>query len=152
MKIIVLILTLLLSNQLVAEPKIYKWTDANGNVHYTEKKPSNTEVKEIKMRTGKSKPKNTSTASQENESLDSIEIKSNDQQSFDEYNRKEKERAAKFQQAANCKVAKKNLATLQATVRVRKKDPITGEYVRMDDAQRIQSIKAAKKLISGVCK
>lgn len=153
MKTIILILTLLLSNQLVAKQKIYKWTDADGNVHYTENKPSNTKVKEVKVDTGKSKPKNVFRTNQEDQSADSKEIQSStDNQAFDEYNQRERNRAAKVQKAERCKVAKKNLATLQATIRVRRKDPNTGEYVRMDDNQRTDAMKSAKKLIRDVCK
>ncbi len=154
MKIIILILTLLLSNQLIAKQKIYKWTDANGNVHYSEDKPINTQVKEVKVATGRSKPKNTFMNKQENESepTDSQETKSTDEKAFDEYNKREKERAEKRQNVESCKAAKKNLVTLQNSTRVRRKDPTTGEYMQMSNNQRNSALKSAKKLIRDVCK
>ena len=149
MKIIILLLTFILSTQLIANQKIYKWTDANGNVHYSEDKPVDTEVKEIKVNTGKSKPK---AAEKQTPDEQVSEPKSADELAVDEYNKIEQERVAKLQNQENCKVAKKNLATLQKTVRVRKLDPKTGEYIRMDDTQRLNALKSAKKLISDVCK
>lgn len=154
MKIIILILTFLLSNQLIAKQKIYKWTDAHGNVHYSENKPHNTEVKEVKVATGKSKPKNTFMNRQESESEanESNETKSASEKAFDEYNQREKQRAEKQQNKESCKIAKKNLITLQNSFRVRRKDPTTGEYSYMSGNQHSNAIKSAKKLIQEVCK
>lgn len=149
MKIIILLLTFILSAQVTANQKIYKWTDANGNVHYSEDKPVDTEVKEIKVNTGKSRPK---VVEKKIPDEQTSEPKSADELAVDEYNKNEQERVAKMQNQENCKVAKKNLTTLQQTVRVRKLDPKTGEYARMGDTQRLNALKSAKKLVSDVCK
>lgn len=151
MKYLILILTLLLANQSIAQQKIYKWTDANGNVHYSEEKPLNTQVKEVKVSTGASKP-NMIQQEPAQEDKNETEPKSKDQIAVDEYNKKEKERITSLQNKQNCEIAKKNLATIQSTNRVRKIDPITGESVRLGDDQRKKALEAAKKLVRDLCK
>jgi len=152
MKYLILFLTLLLTSQTIAQQKIYKWTDADGKVHFTEKKPVDTQVKEIKVNTSKSKPKTNKVETSEEKTGDTdTAAKSKDQQAVDEYNKSEQERVSKLQNQENCKVAKKNLSTLERTNRVRKVDPTTGESVRMDDTQRNKALDAARKLIKDVC-
>ena len=154
MKIFALIIGLFLLNTVEAKQKFYKWTDADGNIHYSETKPKNQKVSEIKVHT--SQPSITTNKQNNTEHTDDSENtenteKSADQQAVDEYNKKEKARAEIQQNKSNCKIAKKNLATLQQTTRVRKIDPKSGEYIRMDDSQRLESLAAAKKLIKDVC-
>jgi hypothetical protein len=152
MKLLFLTLTLLFSGSILSKQKYYKWTDAKGIVHFTEKKPENKEVKEIKVNLGKSKPKVIASSASNSDTLQPEQNISPDQAAVDEYNAREKERVTKQQNAANCKIAKKNLATLQATVRVRKKDPTNGEIIRMDDNQRMAALKNAKDFMQKVCK
>lgn len=45
---------LLLSLSFYSHPQIYKWTDSEGKVHYSDKKPANSSAKSIKVRTQKS--------------------------------------------------------------------------------------------------
>lgn len=151
MKTIILILGLLTLNQSIAKNKIYKWTDVNGNVHYSQDKPQDTVVNEVKINKGKSKSKTVEKVASEIIS-EAPETKSADEKAIDDYNKNEQARAAKNQNKENCKIAKKNLATLQKTRRIRKIDPETGESIQMDDSQRIAALKSAKKLISDICK
>jgi hypothetical protein len=154
MKIIILIFGLFLLNAVEAKQKYYKWTDADGNIHYTESKPANKPVTEVKVNTSqptiapvKNKDIDTTTESDEENTQ-----KSENEKAFDEYNEKEKLRVEKQQNKENCKIAKQNLITFQNSRRVRKIDPETGESTRMDDSQRLNGLKAAKKLIKEVCK
>lgn len=154
MKIIILILTLFIISQADAK-KFYKWVDADGNTHYSEKKPANKQTSEVKVYANT--PTGAQTTYQSKKDKDQAANEENngeltqEQKDVEEYNKKEKERVQKKQDQANCKIAKKNLATLQATVRVRQKDPSTGEYIRMDDTQRIQMLKKVKKSIKELC-
>jgi len=154
MKTIILITGLLFLTSVDAKQKYYKWTDADGNIHYSESKPENKSVSEVKV--SSKKPSITSTKSiDENSSATinntSTEMSANEK-AIDEYNEKEKARVEKYQQEENCKAAKQNLATLQKTQRVRRIDPKTGESIRMDDSQRMKALASAKKLIKDVCK
>lgn len=154
MKTIVLIIGLFLLNSVEAKQKYYKWKDADGNIHYSESKPSNKAASEVKVNTSRPttipvKNDDDSDSSQE----DTINAeKSENEKAFDAYNEKEKIRVEKLNNMENCKIAKQNLSNLQQTQRVRKLDPKTGEYTRLDDSQRMSSLNAAKKLIKEVCK
>ena len=154
MKTIALIIGLFLLSSVEAKQKYYKWKDADGNIHYSESKPSNTAVSEVKV--NKSRPTTNPVKNEEDGDStqdDAVNTeKSENEKAFDAYNEKEKIRVEKLNNQENCKIAKQNLSTLQQTQRVRKLDPKTGEYTRMDDSQRMNSLNAAKRLIKEVCK
>jgi hypothetical protein len=153
MKTIVLILGLFLLNPVEAKQKYYKWKDADGNIHYSESKPINNAASEMKVRT--SQPSITPAINEDKTDSGQATIenteKSENEKAFDAYNEKEKVRVEELNNKESCKTAKQNLATLQKTQRVRTLDKITGEYTRMDDTQRLNALKAAKKLIKDVC-
>ncbi len=155
MKIFTLILALFIITQADAK-KFYKWVDADGNTHYSETKPDNKQTSEVKVYANT--PSGATTTYQSRKDKEKAAEEENngeltqEHKDVEEYNKKEKERVQKAQDKANCNIAKKNLATLQATVRVRQKDPTTGEYVRMDDTQRLDMMKKAKKAIKKLCR
>ena len=151
MKFFVLIIGLLLINQLDAKQKYYKWIDADGNTHYSEKKPPGQAVDEVKVRASQPKVVNYETDETAEESSEDSELTA-EQKEIEAYNKAEKERTLIAQNKANCVIAKKNLKTLQDTVRVRRRNPATGEYIRMDDTQRMQMMKKAKQNIKDLCK
>jgi len=154
MKILTLILTLFIINQVNAK-KFYKWVDESGNIHYSEKKPVNKQTSEVKVYANTPTGAQTSYQSKkdqdESANKDSNQELTQEQKDIQQYNTDEKERIQKKQDEINCKIAKKNFATLQATIRVRQKDPTTGELIRMDDSQRIQMLKKAEKSIKKLC-
>ena len=153
MKYFAILMGLFLFSNIDAKQKYYKWTDADGNTHYSEKKPFNKKTAEVKVSTHQptviSHP-------DENDGDDSTsnndDEKSPEQKAVDEYNKNEQARVSAVQNQENCKIAKKNYATLQDTVRIRQKNPATGEYIRMDDKQRVLMMKNAKQAISELCK
>lgn len=153
MKILALILTLFTITQANAK-KFYKWVDADGNTHYSETKPQNKPTTQVKVYantpTGAITKYQTVKDKQDTESQNG-EQQTQEQKDVEEYNKKEKQRVQTKQDKANCNIAKKNLATLKATTRVRKKDPTTGEYIRMNDNQRIDMMKKAKQAIKKLC-
>jgi len=151
MKIFTLILALFIIIQADAK-KFYKWIDADGNTHYSETKPVNKQTSEVKVYANTPTGAQTSYQSRKEKTEEESNSElTQEQKDVEEYNNKEKERVQKTQDKANCKIAKKNLATLQATVRIRQKDPATGEYIRMDDTQRTQMLKKVKKSIKELC-
>lgn len=154
MKIFTLILALFIITQADAK-KFYKWVDADGNTHYSEKKPIDKQTAEVKVYASTPTGAQTTYQSKKDKEKEAEEENSGEltqeQKDVEEYNKKEKERVQKKQDKANCKIAKKNLATLQATVRVRQKDPTTGEYIRMDDTQRVEMMKKVKQSIKELC-
>jgi len=152
MKYLLLFITLLAFSSSDAKKKYYKWTDENGNIHYTEKKPTNKNSSEVKV--SNRKPSETPTKYKETDQQSSnVEEKvAPEQANVDEYNNVMKEKTKAIQDKANCKVARDNLATLQRTVRVRQKDPETGEFVRLGDSERMQMLELSKQSIKDLCK
>jgi hypothetical protein len=147
MKYILLLVGLMALSAVDARDKFYKWTDAEGNIHYTQQKPLDKQVNVINIHdsvsSGLQIKKETETVT--NKAL------TPEQKQVEEYNKALQAKAKAIQDKANCKVARKNLTTLQQTVRVRKKDPATGEYMRLDDNQRMQMLKLAKQSVKDLC-
>lgn len=152
MKIFTLLIGLLLLNGVDAKQKYYKWTDADGNIHYTEKKPQNKKTSEVKVNTSKPQPTYKKSQAEDENQDDADDERTDEQKAIDEFNEQEKARVTATQNRENCKVAKKNYATLQSTVRVRKTNPATGESIRMDNKQRMAMLERAKKSIKDLCK
>lgn len=136
-------------SQIDAKQKFYKWTDADGNTHYSEKKPEDKQVDEIKVYAGSSSNQNLGS---KNDKTASDEEKSAEEQAIDEYNASEQARIDKLQAKENCKVAKKNLETLQNSARVKQKDPETGKLSYMNNDKRKDMLELAKKTIKKDCK
>jgi|GEM_PF-3469479 len=51
MKRLLPILTMLLLNTAIAKQKYYKWTNKNGSIHYSTKKPENSQTDELDIST-----------------------------------------------------------------------------------------------------
>ncbi len=149
MKYFIFIILLFTFNQIEAKQKYYKWTDAEGNTHYTENKPSNQQTSEIKVSTHQ--PKISEPIVEETKSEEDVAELTDEQKETIEFNKKEKERVMKAQNKANCEIAKKNLATLQEASLVKRTNPATGELIRMDNSNKIQMMKKVKKSIKDLC-
>ena len=151
MKFLLIFIGLLCFNHIEAKQKFYKWTDADGNTHYSEQKPKNKQVDEVKVYSGSSSVQNNSSNDEPGEP-ESGEEKSEEEKAIDEYNANEKARVNKLQSKENCKAAKKNLDTLQRTFLFKQKDPETGKLVYVNNDNRKAMIKRAKKTIKKNCK
>ena len=154
MKHLILVTLLFFGNNLIAKQKFYKWTDADGNTHYTEKKPANKKSDEINVSTRTPPPAVVQQLEieQNEDNIKTDETKTPEQLAVEKFNEREQERVKKKQNKANCAIAKQNLVSLQKTVRVRKKDPVTGQYNRLDDSQRVKMLKQVKDSIKDLCK
>jgi len=53
LSIILIVFSLLLAAPSFAASDVYKWTDDDGNIHYSDKKPNNIESKSLKIKAGK---------------------------------------------------------------------------------------------------
>jgi len=146
MRPIILILSFIISFiPLSSFAAVYKWTDSAGNVHYSQKKPTNAKVERIKI----APPPEASTSSYKKPSLDKKDATSgkNDGQAANDKNKK---KAAK-KNDSGCKTAKANLQTLQTSPRVKQKDK-DGNVAYMNDEQKKQQIKQEKEYIAKNCK
>jgi hypothetical protein len=133
-----------------ANAELYKWTDAQGKVHYTDQPPT------INSQTVKhDSAGQIETTSQATESLDAKE------QAYQK-RRKEaeeaREKAGKEAEKArvereNCEKARKNLSTLQNadTTRVYTTNA-AGQRIYMDDSVRANALANSQKSVSEFCK
>lgn len=129
--------------------KIYKWVDENGQIHYSSQKPPGQEVETVKVKKG---PK--AVQAEESGSADKADDKDAPTAEDEEAEALAREQLAKSD-AANkkkmCEQARRNIDSLNASVRVVQKDEKTGENVRMSDEQRVQALKKAQQAVKEYC-
>lgn len=138
--------TLLLSAQ--AHAGLYKWTDAQGKVHYSDQPPT---VNAQTLRHGTAGQ--AETTSQATRSLD---VKDQAYQKRSKEAEEARAKAAKDAEQArisreNCDKARNNLSTLQNTSRTYTTNA-AGQRVYMDDAARASALANSQKSISEFCK
>ena len=128
--------------------KIYKWTDAEGNVHYGSEKPVDAEAEKMKVDTGKTGVDRGAKA------LDDLK------QEADDEAERIKEEGIPAQPPVpslpmkevkrRCEAAKKDLATIQSRGQLRERDEQGNtRYVSEEEKQR--RIKAAQKQVREYC-
>jgi hypothetical protein len=131
-----------------AHAQLYKWTDAQGKVHYTDQPPT--------LDSQTVKPGTAGQAETTSEATKSLDAK---EQAYQKRRKEAEEARAKADKEAeqariareNCDKARKNLGTLQNTPRVYSTDA-AGQRVYMDDAARASSMDKSQKAISEFCK
>lgn len=145
----ILILPLLFIAKSNAE--IYKWVDAEGNVHYGQQRPSDANAEKLDIQqeptttfhSGKKdavKPNNTA---QESE-------KKPEEEPATEEKEKPETPAEKKQRLEACARAKKSLATMESIGRIRSKDA-EGNYTYLSQQQKEAQMKQARDLIKKYC-
>lgn len=120
----------------------YKWTDEQGNVHYTQHPPRDTEYERMKV--DKSRPSPADTLIEQTNQAAPKPSSSADTSKLI------KEEVAKNQEIRekNCTAAKKNLEIFTVFKRYKDKE---GNVVRMDDKERATKIEEAKQNIAEFC-
>jgi hypothetical protein len=141
-------MVILLSVGTVAAGNIYKWTDAEGNVHYGSEKPADAPVEKMKVDTGLT---GTNTGA---EALDKLK------QEADDEAQKIKEEGIPAQPPVpslpakevkrRCAVAKQDLATIQSRGQLRERDE-QGNTRYVSDEEKQRRIKQAKQQIQQYC-
>ena len=145
---------LLLFTSLAWAEKIYKWVDENGQIHYSSQKPPNQAVETVKVRKGPKVPPPAAAAPDAEAEVPTVAEQLAEQDAQDAAD----EAAAREQLAAadrvnrrkQCELARQNLAALNATVRVTRKNA-QGEVVRMTDEERVNALKNAQQAIRQYC-
>lgn len=150
MKYLIILIIMFTYTQVDAKQKIYKWTDEEGNVHYTEKKPQDKQIEEVKVYKRKPTPK--TNKKDNNKTAKPDEELTTEQKAAMEFNQAEQERVQKIQDRENCKIAQKNKETLEKSVSVKKKNPATGEYIKMDKSEIKKKLREVNKAIKKLCK
>ncbi len=127
--------------------EMYKWVDAEGNTHYSEKPPAG----DVEVQTVKPPPKvDTESANKE------LEATKNKLKEIDKSRTKPAEDiAAENKQMEinkrNCETSRKNLASVNANPRVYSTDA-DGTRYKLGEEERQAKIAAAKEAIAKYCK
>ena len=133
-----------------AHAELYKWTDAQGKVHYTDQPP--TLNSQTVKHSAKGQAETTSKATQ---SLDAKD------QAYQKRRKEAEEARAKADKEAeqariareNCDKARKNLSTLQYANAPRVYTTnAAGQRIYMDDAARASALANSQKSVSEFCK
>lgn len=142
---ITLIISLLFLVSPLSYAGIYKWTDEQGNVHYSQTKPSNQKTESLRIKSHA--PENKSTYKRP-----SLNLKDKDGTSTDtDAESANSNEPSPQQQAEMCKRSKADLQILisQGQVRQKRQD---GTVVYMTDEEKQKRIAAEKKRIEKYCK
>jgi len=109
--------------------KLYKWVDDQGNVTYSERRPTNRESETIQLRGA------TLDSSGAQEKLDQLNERANAEQKDREFAENSASATAERSErmANNCKIARENLRILKTTSRIQDKDA-DGEAYFLDEA------------------
>jgi hypothetical protein len=128
---------------------VYKWTDDQGNMHYTQEKPPATKAKRMKI----APPPKQSGSTYKRPSLKKKEAANNQntEQSSDKNNKQTEEKVNAKDMAASCKSARSALKTLQSSGRTRLKDK-DGNISYMTDEQKQKRVKQERDSIAKNCK
>ena len=131
-----------------AHADLYKWTDAEGKVHYSDQ-PSTVNAQTIKgVSAGQAETTNQATQSL---NAKDQEYQKRRKEADDARAKAEKEAEQARIQRENCAKARKNLSTLQNTPRVYTTDS-AGQRTYMDDAARANALANSQKAVSDFCK
>jgi hypothetical protein len=141
-------MVILLGSGAAPAEKIYKWTDAEGNVHYGSQKPADAPAEKMQVDTGLT---GTNTGA---EALDKMK------QEADDEARRIKEEGIPEQPPVpslpmkevkrRCAAAKQDLATIQARGQLKERDE-QGNISFVSEEARQQRIKQAQKQIKEYC-
>jgi len=126
---------------------LYKWTDGQGKVHYSDQPP-----------TGKVQAIKSGSAAQADTTNQAVQSLNAQDQAFQKRRKDADEARAKAEKEAeqqgvkreNCTRARNNFATLQKTPRVYTTNA-AGQRVYMDDSARASALASSQKAISEFC-
>jgi hypothetical protein len=131
-----------------AHAELYKWTDAQGKVHYTDQPPT-VDVEVIKG-TAAGQTDTTNRAVQSLDAQDQA-YKKRLQEAEEARAKAEKEAEAARIRRDNCERARNNLATLQNRPRVYTTDA-GGQRTYMSDTARAAALASSQKAVSEFCR
>ena len=139
---------ILISSNAVLAGKIYKWTDAQGNVHYGSEKPADADAEKMKVDTS------TTGVDTGAEALDNLK-----QQADDEAERIKEEGIPEQPPVPSlpmkevkrrCQAARQDLATIQSRGQLRERDE-KGEVRYVSDEEKQRRIKTARQQVREYC-
>jgi hypothetical protein len=129
------------------QAKLYKWVDEDGNVTYSERKPPDQAVTEVKVRTAPVTPEQ---SRQQLEGLrDKVETGEKDRDYAKTAATEDQAHAEQFKK--NCEIARQNKRVLENTSRVQDQDKDGNSYF-LDQQQVSTKLEQTNKQIELYCK
>lgn len=147
----VLLLLLLFAFALPAGAQtFYKWTDAQGNVHYTDEPPAQGDYEEVRPATGPADSE-TASAAERLQSWRERQVESAEREAEERAEREEAERAEAIR-AENCTRARENARVLEQNTRILlPAGEEGGEPERMTDEERLRRLEEARAAVAEFC-
>ncbi len=128
--------------------QVYKWVDAEGNVHYGERRPPGLEAETLKVQPP------TLTTEQRSLELEKLKLKAGlgAENQIPQAGQTDEARAQMPQavREENCRIARSNMASLVQKRRIVRTDE-TGNLVRLDDTERERRLQDAKEQVEEFC-
>lgn len=128
----------------IATAGMYKWTDKNGTVHYSQQPPSDGNYETMHVDTQSPDGSETGSGSQSGPTYSAPDTSNNGGSDAI----KQTEAKAAAQREKNCAQAKKALETYTVYRRLRDK---SGKVIRLSDTERAKRIQQAKDAIKEFC-
>jgi len=132
---------LLLFPNAYSATKVYKWTDASGEVHYGETPPDPKKAQLINVHAGPARDQDSGNA-------ESKSAGDKPQAPQDEASKLKQENDKVVKE--NCTIYKQNLSALKNSARIREKDD-KGNYRYLTDEEKAQRMKDAENYIKENC-
>jgi hypothetical protein len=126
--------------------KLYKWIDEQGNVTYSERRPTNRESETIQLRGA------TLDSSGAQEKLDQLNDRANAQRKDRDFTKNSATATAERNErlANNCKIAQENMRILRTTSRIQDKDA-DGEAYFLDESGIVAKMADTQRQIDNNC-
>ena len=123
-----------------AQQSIYKWTDAEGKLQYSELPPPTGITYEVVRKSAKATPGEAALSSQQTREREELARQEAERKAQAE----KAQQTAQDQRAKNCEIAKKNVEVLQGGSQIVKTNA-EGKKVVVDAEQRAAELKKAQK-------
>lgn len=142
---------MLITNPVMSKQKFYKWTDENGNTHYSANKPEDKKTDEVNINSNQPR------VAQNTESINNSEKPESEEteveKSYLEQRREKKQKSKQLAQdnKKQCQKAKQTVTKYQQQVRMSRIDVESGEKIFLEDSKRADIIKKAQKAVRKHC-
>lgn len=128
----------------------YKWTDEQGNVHYTDEPPAERDYEEVRPATAPAD----SEAASAGERVRSWRARQEEAEAREAEQRAERQESARAEEARreNCNRAREKVRVLEQNTRILlPPEEEGGEPVRMNDDERLRQLDEAREQVAEFC-
>lgn len=128
----------------------YKWTDEQGNVHYTDEPPADGDYEEVRPAAGPA----ASEAASASERMKAWRARQEEAEAREAERSSERQEAARAEESRreNCNRAREKVRVLEQNTRILlPPEEAGGEPVRMSDDERLRQLEEAREQVAEFC-